>query len=557
MRRKRKFFLLLVQVFSVGCTSAQWQTNGVPVCDTSANTGHYMLPQIASDGEGGAYVCWKDARNRNYDIYAQRIGHDGSMLWQKNGIPIVEDSSTQQFPRIINDARGGAFIAWEDNRSQTNTHIYAQRIEKNGQPVWQIGGVKVAETQGLFISLAEDSNGGLLVAWNSIFGFDPTTGIVDGVYTQRLDSLGRRVWPDSGVQVSNRPGRVWPNDIAIVSDGLGGAIVAWSEGEFNQEKIYAQRIDSFGKPLWPVNGIKVSQGLSNIGVSISSDLTGGAIISWSNQSENLKYVQRISSEGEKLWGSSGIVLGQIAGGGARRHTADNQGGAFIGHSQWIQHVNSAGMKRWKGEGAQYTDTTTGFFNSTQALGLNGGIWNFWSQNTSSSVIDIYGQYIDSAGIPLWEPSGKPISNAPGIQDWARAVPDGRGRAIVVWDDFRNGHSNVFAVRVDTAGTVTSINHKTDVLPSSPRLEQNYPNPFNPETTIEYEIPARGAVQLIIYDTLGKEVVTLVNKQQEAGFYRTTWNGKNSRGEKVSSGPYYYRLLFNNNVQLTKKFILLR
>ncbi|HXG37818.1 MAG TPA: T9SS type A sorting domain-containing protein [Bacteroidota bacterium] len=549
--------VLLITFCATTLLQAQWQANGVPVCDTSANTGYYMLPQIAPDGDGGAYVCWKDARNGNYDIYAQRIGHDGRMLWQKNGIPIVDDSSTQQFPRIISDARGSAFIAWEDNRSQTNTHIYAQRIEKNSQSLWQIGGVKVAETPGLFISLAEDGKGGLFVAWNSIFGFDPVTGIVDGVFIQRLNSLGQRIWPDSGVQVSNRPGRVWPNDIAVISDGLGGAIIAWSEGEFNQEKIYAQRIDSFGKPLWLVNGIEISQGLYNIDVGISSDLTGGAIISWTNLSANLKYAQRITSEGKKLWGTSGIVVGGIVSGGARRHTADNQGGAFIGHSKWIQHVNSAGVKRWEGEGAQYTDTTTGFFNSTQALGLNGGIWNFWSQNTSSGIVDIYGQYVDGSGNPQWGPSGKPICNTPAIQDWSRAVPDGRGRAIVVWDDFRNGHSNIFAVRVDTLGTVTSINDKADVLPDSPRLEQNYPNPFNPETIIEYKIPSRGTVQLIVYDTLGKEVITLVNERQEAGFYRTIWNGKNSRREKVSSGPYYYRLFFNNNVQATKKIILLR
>jgi hypothetical protein len=96
-----------------------------------------MLPQIASDGAGGAFVCWRDARSgKSYDVYAQHIAKDGKMLWQKNGSPIVDDIANQQYPRIVGTGKGDAFIAWEDDRSG-NTYIYVQRINGDRLNYWQ------------------------------------------------------------------------------------------------------------------------------------------------------------------------------------------------------------------------------------------------------------------------------------------------------------------------------------------------------------------------------------------------------------------------------------
>jgi len=81
------------------------------------------------------------------------------------------------------------------------------------------------------------------------------------------------------------------------------------------------------------------------------------------------------------------------------------------------------------------------------------------------------------------------------------------------------------------------------------LTQNYPNPFNPATNIEYTIPEKTHVTLKIYDMLGKEVSTLVDKEQDAGTYVTLWNAT-----KFSSGVYFYRITAGSNVQ-TKKMIL--
>jgi len=84
-----------------------------------------------------------------------------------------------------------------------------------------------------------------------------------------------------------------------------------------------------------------------------------------------------------------------------------------------------------------------------------------------------------------------------------------------------------------------------------RLSQNYPNPFNPETNIRYSLSKKSEVSLAIYDIAGREVVRLVNGEQEAGNFEVSWNASNA-----SSGIYFYRLVAEDFIQ-TRKMLLLK
>jgi len=84
--------------------------------------------------------------------------------------------------------------------------------------------------------------------------------------------------------------------------------------------------------------------------------------------------------------------------------------------------------------------------------------------------------------------------------------------------------------------------KVREIPTEFALSQNYPNPFNPTTSIKYSISQNANVQLIVYNMLGQVVKTLVNNEQEAGYYTIQWNGTNDFGGKVSSGIYIYRIV---------------
>jgi len=77
------------------------------------------------------------------------------------------------------------------------------------------------------------------------------------------------------------------------------------------------------------------------------------------------------------------------------------------------------------------------------------------------------------------------------------------------------------------------------VPSNFALAQNYPNPFNASTMISYDLKADAKVSLKVYNILGQEVTTLVDRYQPAGSYSVTWNGKDSKGNDVSTGVYFY------------------
>lgn len=88
------------------------------------------------------------------------------------------------------------------------------------------------------------------------------------------------------------------------------------------------------------------------------------------------------------------------------------------------------------------------------------------------------------------------------------------------------------------------------------LENNYPNPFNPTTKINFSIAKAGNVKLIVYNTLGQEIATIVNNELQAGSHTAIWNGNNKLGKKASSGIYFYRIQSGEFLS-TKKMMLLK
>ncbi|MCF8241633.1 MAG: T9SS type A sorting domain-containing protein [Melioribacteraceae bacterium] len=91
----------------------------------------------------------------------------------------------------------------------------------------------------------------------------------------------------------------------------------------------------------------------------------------------------------------------------------------------------------------------------------------------------------------------------------------------------------------------------DALVHEYKLSQNYPNPFNPSTTINYSLKENGFVTLKIYNILGQEMVTLVNKELNAGQHTVNFDAS-----KLSSGVYIYQIQAGNFTS-SKKMLLLK
>jgi len=95
-----------------------------------------------------------------------------------------------------------------------------------------------------------------------------------------------------------------------------------------------------------------------------------------------------------------------------------------------------------------------------------------------------------------------------------------------------------------------------LLPNEFALRQNYPNPFNPVTTLRYDIPENSHVTITIYDMLGRQVKTLINQTQDAGYKSLIWDATNDYGKPVSAGIYLYQIQAGEYIS-TKKMVLLK
>jgi len=93
------------------------------------------------------------------------------------------------------------------------------------------------------------------------------------------------------------------------------------------------------------------------------------------------------------------------------------------------------------------------------------------------------------------------------------------------------------------------------LPKGFSLSQNFPNPFNSTTTIQYSIPVSSEVTITFFNLIGEEVKTIKYHNQEAGQYLVTWDGKDNRGNSVSTGIYFYHMKAGEFIQTRKMLII--
>ena len=112
----------------------------------------------------------------------------------------------------------------------------------------------------------------------------------------------------------------------------------------------------------------------------------------------------------------------------------------------------------------------------------------------------------------------------------------------------------FSLNVDGSDALSSLVEK--LIPEVFALHQNYPNPFNPVTTLQYDLPEDALVNITIYDMMGRQVKTLINGSQTAGYKTIQWDATNNFGEPVSAGLYLYTIEAGEFRQ-TKKMILLK
>jgi hypothetical protein len=135
----------------------------------------------------------------------------------------------------------------------------------------------------------------------------------------------------------------------------------------------------------------------------------------------------------------------------------------------------------------------------------------------------------------------------GGDDLADFIANGT-TAVQKWADLGN---NIIVFEF-----VTGIEDEMFGIPDEFALHQNYPNPFNPSTTIKYDLKHNTNVKIKVYDMLGREIKTVINENQTAGYKKAIWDGTNNSGQKISTGLYFYKLVTGDFVK-TRKMVFIK
>jgi hypothetical protein len=467
---RSRFLLAILVVSSAALVSstaiAAWTHDPSVNLLVSGGVGSQSNPVAASDGQGGAFVAWVDSRNfgsTNYDVYAQHVLSTGVVdpAWPVNGLAICALAGEQSIPAIVSDGAGGMIVAWQDHRG-SSFDIYAQRISSAGTVVapWPANGKQITNSSfdDYGPRIVTDGANGAWIAWTRDFGGGDLDPVVNHVLANATTQIGFGF--DIDAATSTQSGT------AIASDDSGGCFVAYHTNASGNFDIKVLRIAVNGTAPW--NTVVASAAAGDQTNPVAADDThGGVFIAWSDArggSGTDIFGMRILANGVRApgWIGDGSALASGAGatGAPLAMVPDGAGGEILAYDQcsffcycYLQRVAPSGLVYWTppgyslpggviGAGCEVGDGTGGAIAAGDAYVGGGFIPNVTASHATTGGATATG----------WDTPSETINNSGATASYPVAVTDGKGGAIVVWADFRNGVDfDVFAQRIERFG----------------------------------------------------------------------------------------------------------
>ncbi len=329
-------------------------------------------------------------------------------------------------PKAVSDGTGSVLAFYEAVNSGGNRDFYVQKMDSNGKMLWGEKGVLIGSGYKQFAvlwdsSIVSDGSGGAIVAWEARTSSQ-------GAYVNhvtRVSADGLVVWDRGFERVSQ-----------LMGDGAGGAIIA-ADYISDREELFVVRIDSGGGLPWGEDGALVNiQDYQANSLNVAGDGAGGALVVWAEayrqsmgQGQPVKVTQRIlaqrvNSDGNLSWMGDGVVLC------APPETLDVQEPQVIGDG------SGGAIATW--------------FQAPRGRIVGG--------SPEALLWDICVQRVDANGKVLWQQNGVSleIAKASGRFNPVHSpllASDGSGGAIIIWEDLRQGLASIYAQRVGPDGAL--------------------------------------------------------------------------------------------------------
>lgn len=377
----------------------------------------------AAFSDGRLFAVWQDERDGG-KLFGQAYGADGSPLWEENGRALVSAEGNQGTPAVAPDGKGGFFLVWM-NMPNLQRDLYAQRFNKEGEPLWEKAAVAEHEHGKDDHRIAPDEKGGLYIVWE-----DWRNGNLD-VYAQRVSTNGDILWEPNGTKLTASPDNQY--DPAVSADENGCVVVWWNVPATEAWQVYAQRMSPEGKPLWGEGGTRVCLNPSGQTLgAVAADGAGGAFVFWVDHRHDLDaqmnldiYVQQLDPSGKRLLSEEGRALCEAP--GAQIEIAalpDGNGGAYAVWTDlrdryediYAQRVLPDGSAAWQANGAPVS-IEGGRQRYPRIAPAEDGFWIAWydyrRELEEQTFQDVYLQRMRADGSAALPEGGFPIAERPG------------------------------------------------------------------------------------------------------------------------------------------------
>jgi hypothetical protein len=528
---------LLLLLMAAAALRAQWPADpalNLVICD---RPGEQTLPKIATTSDGGCWISWQDNSSGNYDTWLQRLDGDGLPQFAPQGLLVSAHPQASWITDydLVCDLDDCAIVAINDIRDGDDRDIFVYRISPAGEFLWGEDGLQLSANEGFEPDprLCVLESGHIAVAWQEETvihlrrltpegeeAWEPATisfsaefalsiprlaaGPDDSVYLQWLEAQGSQFWSPKHLRlqrIDSGGGPLWEPPLtlqaaggfgpqmrpSLLPDGSGGVFSYWYDSRDNTLHAFAQRSTAAGEALWAADGLRFSTSAGELQMEPVAVLARHDFgfpwlecyyrITNADQSQAGLAGQRISDEGQRLWGDGGRLIEPLS--------------AVERNSLRAVRAGDRTLLAW-------LDYSAGDFVNSFVLGAA----------------------LDENGEDLWEPARRTLAAVASGKVHLAAGAAGEGRLVACWRDGRSEAAGDLLLQNLNADGSLGPGEDVAVGPQAVRptaLQLSAaPNPFNPATRLHWTQTEAGRTRLSVFDLSGRRVARLFDGQAAGG-----------------------------------------